>query len=68
MEKCFFKNGQQDWQEIVPENAGQNVESGGRTFPQIPIGKRTVIVTTTFVVARITLKREKYNSVKDTDM
>jgi hypothetical protein len=39
MEKCFFQNGQQDWQEVVPENAGQNVESGGRTFPQIPIGK-----------------------------
>jgi len=33
MEKRFFQDGQQDWQEIVPENTGQNVESGGRTFP-----------------------------------
>jgi hypothetical protein len=56
MEEGVLEDGQQDGEEVVPEDAGEDVEGRGRALAEVPVGQRAVVVAAALVVASLTLK------------
>ena len=56
VEEGFFEDREQNWKQIVAENACQDVEGCGWTFSEVPVWERAVVIATAFVVACVTLK------------
>ena len=55
MEEGVFEDGQEGREEVVSEDAREDIQGRCRALPQVPVRKGAVVVAAAFIVACVAL-------------